>query len=98
MTPPEESSLDRYLESQAGLMLSHASLRRGRAIMAVVGTCMLLLALLIVMAALISGHHGAAAGAIGPSIAGIVNLAISRAMRSRTNPAMNVNANLTPEA
>ena len=98
MNPPEESSLDRYLESQAGLMLSHASLRRGRAIMAVVGTCMLLVAIFIVMAALISGHHGVAGAAIGPGIAGMVNLGISRAMRSRTNPAMDVNANLTAEA
>ena len=98
MNPPEESSLDRYLESQAGLMLSHANLRRGRVIMAVVGTCMLFVALFVVMMALVTGQHPIAAGAIGPGIAGIVNLGISGAIRSRIKPEMEVNANLTPEA
>lgn len=95
---PEESSLDRYLESQAGLMLSHANLRRSVVIMTAVGTAMLIMALLICIAALVTGHDAAMAGAIGPTIAGSVNLIVSRVLKRRINPALEVNANLTPEA
>jgi hypothetical protein len=98
VTLAEESSLDRYLESQAGLMLSHASMRRGVVIMTAVGTLMLLMALVICVAALVTGHDAAMAGAIGPTIAGSVNLIVSRVLKRRINPALEVNANLTPEA
>ena len=98
MNPPDESSLDRYLESQAGLMLSHASLRRGLMIMGAIGSMMLIVALLIVFAAVGSGQPAVMAGAIGPGIAGFVNLVLSRVLRARTKPGLEVNANLTPEA
>ncbi len=98
MNPPEESSLDRYLESQAGLMLSHASMRRGIVLMGVIGAAMLLVALFFVILAGVTGKHGLLGGAFGPGLAGLVNTTISQVLRRRTKPAMEVNANLTPEA
>jgi len=94
----EESSLDRYLEGQAGLLLSHASLRRGMIIMRIVGVIMLLMTLGVLITALAKGEPSVLAGAIGPGIGGLVNIVASRSLRNRTKPAMEVNANLTPEA
>ena len=95
---PQESSLDRYLESQAGLMLAHANIRRGLVLMSVIGTIMMTMALVVVIIALASGKPPMMGGAIGPGIAGFVNLVLSRVLRGRSKPAMEVNANLTPEA
>jgi hypothetical protein len=98
MPTPEESSLDRYLESQAGLILSHASLRRGYVIMGVVGVVMLIVAAGVILGSIVSGQPEVAAGAIGPGVAGLVNLGLSHVFRRRAKPSMEVNANLTPEA
>ena len=96
--PPDETSLDRYLENRAGLLLGHASVRRGLVIMAFVGTMMMLMALAVVIGSLVSGQPQVMAGAIGPGIAGFVNLTLSRFLRGRSKPALDVNANLSPEA
>src|SRR3954465_13520613 len=95
---PAESSLDRYLESQAGLLLSHASMRRGVVLMSIVGAIMLSMALVVIVSSLITHNPAMLGGAIGPGLGAIVNLAVSRVLRNRTKPALEVNANLTPEA
>lgn len=97
-TPSEESSLDRYLESRAGYLLGHANARRGLVIMGMVGAICLLLAAVIVAVSLITTNPDAIAGAIGPFIAGTVNLTLSRKLRRRMTPAVETDAELTPQA
>lgn len=97
--PPEsESSLDRYLENRAGLILGQGHWRRGLIIMGVMGVIMLLMAVFILVTSIVTANPGMLAGAVGPSIAGFVNLMVAIALKTRMKPAMETTADLTPEA
>ncbi len=96
--PSDESSLDRYLESRAGLILGQGYWRRGLIVMSVVGVIMLLVAVFVIVTSVVTANPGMLGGAIGPSIAGIVNLLVSLKLGGRFKPQMETSADLTPDA
>lgn len=95
---PEETSLDRYLETRAGYVLGHLSARHGLKVMGFVGVAMLLVGMVFMVIALATGAYDVIAGGIGPTIAGLVNLILSQTLKHRAKPAIEVNAELTPQA
>lgn len=66
--------------------------------MGMVGALMLAIAAVFILTSLFTGAPQASAGALGPMIGGIVNVLLWKRFHGRFKPALEVNAELTPEA